>query len=409
MTQTKTAKTLADVVAPISVETFMEENYQKKPRLMPGPEERFSGLFNWRDVNDLLKFGALEGAAIRVVKGGRDLLQKTYTRMETRGGTVTRAPAPRIRPGRLQTLLREGATLVLNTVSERSLRLNELCREMERTLHTFLQMNLYAGWRTDNGFAKHWDDHDVFIVQTQGRKRWEVYPDTRPKPIKIDDTLQRVPKDPIWKGILTAGDCLYIPRGFWHIAYPMNEPSMHLTTGTTTIAGDSVLDWLRRRLTESATYRSDVPVAYGEEAVNGHLERLRAEINELLKDGADEFIADRERKARNAGDTDLPGSAASGEPPAAPARLEMASARPRRIRDIAGGRYVTLDVDGRTRPYKGGMRGMLVHLANGGRATVDELLARCPGQAQMEATGVIRDLYRDGVLRAVPDNPAPPR
>ena len=406
MTETKTAETLADVVAPISVETFMAEDYQKKPRLMPGPGERFSGLFDWGDVNDLLKFGALEGNAIRVVKGGKDIAQRTYTGMERRGGTVLRAPAPRIKPGRLQTLLREGATLVLNTVSERSLRLNELCRAMERELHTSVQMNLYAGWKTDNGFAKHWDDHDVFIIQTQGRKRWEVYDDTRPKPLRMDGALQRIPKDPIWKGTLTAGDCLYIPRGFWHVAYPMNEPSMHLTTGTTTIAGDAVMEWLKRRLMEKVAYRTDVPVAYGPEAVQAHLARLRRDIGELLGDAAgDQFLADREEGARAAGDTGLPASAATGQPPAAPAELEMASARPRRIRPAAGGHYVQLHADGRSRLYKPAVRPMLEHLAAGGRGTTAALAGRCGAEGAEDAEAAVREMWREGVLRRVPPKP----
>ena len=407
MTETKTAETLADVVAPISVETFMAEDYQKKPRLMPGPRERFSGLFNWGDVNDLLKFGALEGNAIRVVKGGKDIAQRTYTGMERRGGTVLRAPAPRIKPGRLQTLLREGATLVLNTVSERSLWLNELCRAMERELHTSVQMNLYAGWKTDNGFAKHWDDHDVFIIQTQGRKRWEVYDDTRPKPLRMDGALQRIPKDPIWKGTLTAGDCLYIPRGFWHVAYPMNEPSMHLTTGTTTIAGDAVMEWLKRRLMEKVAYRADVPVAYGPEAVQAHLARLRRDIEELLGDAAgDQFLADREEGARAAGDTGLPGSAATGEPPAAPAELEMASARPRRIRPAVAGRYVRMHADGRARLYKPAVRPMLEHLAAGGRGTPEALAGRCGAEGAEDAEAAVREMWREGVLRRVPPKPS---
>jgi len=45
---------------------------------------------------------------------------------------------------------------------------------------------MYAGWRTNNGFDLHFDDHDTMILQVFGRKRWQVFNPTRLHPFKKD-------------------------------------------------------------------------------------------------------------------------------------------------------------------------------------------------------------------------------
>ena len=39
------------------------------------------------------------------------------------------------------------------------------------------------------------------------------------------------PDAPLWEGMLEDGDLLYIPRGWWHVATPLDEPTLHLTVG----------------------------------------------------------------------------------------------------------------------------------------------------------------------------------
>jgi len=49
----------------------------------------------------------------------------------------------------------------------------------------------------------HWDDHDVFILQVSGEKRWRVYGVTRPYPLYRDvDANTECPKEIVWEGIL---------------------------------------------------------------------------------------------------------------------------------------------------------------------------------------------------------------
>ncbi len=410
------APTLASLVSPFSKEAFLAEALHRRFELMPGSEDRFDGLFGWNDVNRILKYGRLEPPLIRLVRGGGDVPAHRYTVQKRRsyGGE----PAYReIVPERLEAELRAGATLVLSHVAQVHPGLCEFARGLERELDATVNINLYAGWRTDNGFAKHWDDHDVFILQLDGRKKWEVYPDTRPKPVKGDPSVERVPTRPVWKGLLTRGDVLYMPRGYWHVAYPVDEPSIHLTVGLGSCTGRTVLSWLDGRLTASDHFRADVPVMSGADGVDAYLALLRDKINDLLGPGAGADFLDWRRQAAPRGlDTALPGSAASSDPPAAPAILEAASARAFFVRDADPPLYVSIRVNGAPRRFPRGVRPMLAFLGGGGRADADRLASLCDASVpEADRRRVVRTLFHQGVLRVVPPEarsdgePASPR
>lgn len=85
------------------------------------------------------------------------------------------------------------------------------------------------------GFAPHYDDVDVFIVHTAGRKRWRVYkplPGAALPPTPSPDFDER--RDdigaPLLDTVLEPGDLLYLPRGTVHQAEALGrEPALHVT------------------------------------------------------------------------------------------------------------------------------------------------------------------------------------
>jgi hypothetical protein len=93
------------------------------------------------------------------------------------------------------------------------------------------------------GFDSHFDDHDVFVMQLQGSKRWYVwdhapveYPikewgNTRLKPVRKE--MKKRAMQPMINTILHPGDLLYLPRGYMHQANcrKLEETSYHLSLG----------------------------------------------------------------------------------------------------------------------------------------------------------------------------------
>jgi ribosomal protein L16 Arg81 hydroxylase len=87
-----------------------------------------------------------------------------------------------------------------------------------------------------------------------------VYQSTRPSPSQNDEAPPPT-NPPAWEGILNDGDLLYIPRGWWHEAFPLGEPSLHLTVSLTPPTALDYLGWVMSRLRSHAELRASLPPA----------------------------------------------------------------------------------------------------------------------------------------------------
>ena len=170
---------------------------------------------------------------------------------------------------------------------------------LERELGEKIQVNLYAGWHSEPGFNVHWDDHDVIVLQLAGRKKWMIYGETRKHPLASDVERDTTPPDePIWEETISDGDLLYIPRGFWHVATPLDEASLHLTIGIPNRTGIDLMTWLTQRLRTSEVFRKDLPKFKCKEERSAHLDAMFEIVRERLNaDLVDEFFADHDDNA----------------------------------------------------------------------------------------------------------------
>ncbi|MGB9178112.1 MAG: cupin domain-containing protein, partial [Pyrinomonadaceae bacterium] len=135
-----------------------------------------------------------------------------------------------------------------------------------------------------------------------------------PFPLSQDAEQARKPEhEPLWEGTLEDGDLLYIPRGWWHVAFPMDEPTLHLTVGVHNRTGLDLLRWVSERLRASEIFRKDLPRFTSDAERAAHVSELRREFldqwddAELLKRFFDEQDAVAEARAC----LSLPWSAAS--------------------------------------------------------------------------------------------------
>ena len=114
-----------------------------------------------------------------------------------------------------------------------------------------------------------------------GRKRWEVWEPTRAFPFKKDlvDTSTPPTANPVWGGVLEAGGLISLPRGWWHVAYPLGEPSLHLTVTIKNYNGIDLLHWLADSMKASEAARRELPVVVAPEERDAWLAEVR---NDLL-------------------------------------------------------------------------------------------------------------------------------
>lgn len=282
---------IARLVAPLAATDFYSDQYREpKPLVFRGPDDRFAGLITWDDLNDAICNRNLRPPQLHVVMDGVEVADDLFQVGNL--GLGTRQPGPfvsRVDARKLANFLRSGATFIANAIHDYHEPIRRLSDEIEQSLGTYVNVNLYASWRSTRGFATHWDDHDVYVIQAVGEKRWHLFGETRNLPTTLDNrpNLDR-PDEPVWSGKLTAGDVLYVPRGWWHDARvdeaDDGRGSIHLTLNTRPITGTWVLRWLENRLLDHELFRKNTPLAADGASREDYFRRLVELIREQLVD-----------------------------------------------------------------------------------------------------------------------------
>jgi hypothetical protein len=320
---------LARLLEPCVPEEFLASAWGRDSRHVRGRAGKFSPLMPWPRLNDLLARHRLDSPRLRLTREGKPVPASSYLRHAPGGRGKT--PIPRLRPSDLTDQLRDGATLVLDAVEELHAPLTDLAESLELCFRERVQINLYAGWRTSRGFDLHWDDHDVFILQVAGRKRWRVYGETRPSPVANDSEPAPKPDgDALWEDTLEDGDLLYIPRGWWHVAFPLDEPTLHLTVGVHKRTGLDLLRWLSDDLRASETFRRDLPRDASPSEQAAHVGRLRDElVSRFDSETLIKFFREQDANAEPRPRLSLPHSATTRlTRPAADALVRLTAPRP---------------------------------------------------------------------------------
>jgi hypothetical protein len=196
---------------------FAAEHWARAPLYRPQADAAaYADLFSLGDVDHILSSTTPRYPAFRMVKDGRQLDRRSYTRSGRVGGQPVDDLAD---PAGVYELFHGGATIVLQSLHRFWPPLARLARDLELALTHPVQVNAYVTPPASRGLGVHYDEHDVFVLQVHGRKRWDVHdPDGRPE-------------DRLIVAELAPGDCLYIPRRFPHAAWTAATASVHLTVG----------------------------------------------------------------------------------------------------------------------------------------------------------------------------------
>lgn len=285
---------LSELLAPVSPVEFLEKYWGRSFLHIPSSQGKFSALFSWEDLNIILEHQMLTPPLIMLVKDGKQISPDEYLGSWKGGGDKI----PRLRARRIESLMVEGATLIVNFVDEMSPSLRCLAVELERALGAKVNINLYAACGEWKGFRLHWDPQDTMILQVSGKKRWRVYRPTREWPMTADVAPVAEPKDPpIWESVMDEGGLLYLPRGWWHVAYPLDEPCLHLTVTMVSHTGADLLHWLVEQLKMHAAVRANLPRIHTDPEKRQFLEEIRQIIEKAWRfDILDEFLSTAERQ-----------------------------------------------------------------------------------------------------------------
>ncbi|MEX0704221.1 MAG: cupin domain-containing protein [Planctomycetales bacterium] len=269
---------LARLLGDIPPRKFLDDYFFRLPFALPGGAGEFVEFGGWPTVDAIL--ASPDADALVVREGQRWPEDRTPTVAEARR------------------LFAEGHTLLVRHAERHDARLAALAADFARDFRAAVDVHVYCTPAGRHGFGWHYDAEDVFILQTAGRKEYSFRKNTvNPWPV-----VEALPADmryerelmPLLQCLLAAGDWLYIPHGYWHMARAA-EDSISLAVGVLAPSGLDALDFLRERLVPSMLWRQRLPVA-GEAAATSE-EALLAEFRARFVQLADDLTAHVESEA----------------------------------------------------------------------------------------------------------------
>lgn len=255
----------ADLIAPIAVEAFLEETYDRKPLHITADGEagrRRRELFSWTRLNDVLGIaGHWQQENVKVIMNGGAVPDDYYLgNVGTRRGLERRAD-----PAKLESLLAMGASLVADAVEDASPALKQLVSMLSAQFLGTSGANAYCSFRGVQAFRSHVDLHDVFAIHCEGEKTWLIYRDRAPDPVDqhrgpdAQAEIERVKGPVLMEVRMRPGDLLYIPRGYYHDALASSDASLHLSLSVARHHGRSLFRILEDLAMRDAAFRAYLP------------------------------------------------------------------------------------------------------------------------------------------------------
>jgi ribosomal protein L16 Arg81 hydroxylase len=284
------------LISPTNLADFFAQYWEIKPLIINRKfQEYYESLISSRDLDFLIS------AACASQNGSLDIISSSSAgaKVESRdAGSVDAA----------HRAYRAGATLRVKHAQRYWKPLHLLCSQLEQLFSFPIKTNLYCTPGAQQGLTRHWDTHDVLVLQISGRKRWRLFNPVVSLPLAnlpplsferstdnlkyyrggsgpdVEEFSEETESAAAAEFVLEPGDLLYMPRGFVHEACAQSEGSAHLTIGIHVL---TCLDLLAVALGQVANLnerlRKALPVGFANESATPNSQPHKEWFDTLLQ------------------------------------------------------------------------------------------------------------------------------
>lgn len=297
----------ADLIAPTGLEAFLAANWEREPlHIRRENKDYYAQLLTRHDVERAITSGGLRFPSIQLAKGGGFFPPEAFTK-SVRAGDEVFTGVPQI--DRISIAYENGATLALPGFHRAWNPLGELVAAVEKDFDHPVHANVYIAPGNAQGFTPHYDAHEVFVLQIAGRKHWQIARPLTPLPHRTQFVQPPAGArfEPYLELDTTAGDLLYLPRGFVHATSTAGESSIHVTLGITVFTWVELLvEWAQASRNDPA-FREALPPGFASRAdlrpaLADELGRMLASLQQKIgKDAVVDEFARRIQSTRRPG------------------------------------------------------------------------------------------------------------
>ncbi len=269
-----------NILNPVKAEVFFDTDYGHKARYIPGPEDKFSGLFDWDDLNRFLKFEKVwDSHNLKMVLDGEPISPQHY------------CPQGNVDHTKVGQFLDQGATLALIGFESLNDGSSSLSKSIQAATGAACGGNLYFSRKDHAGFRPHFDLMDVIVIHIAGEKVWNVYETQFDNPMykpgfhhmSFSREYHEQNKGAVEAEVtMTPGDVLYLPRGKYHAALATSDASLHITFGIEPARGQDYLQALLETMPSDPLFRTNIPHFDDIEAHKIYLTRLADSMRDKM-------------------------------------------------------------------------------------------------------------------------------
>lgn len=291
----------------VDPKSFAEEYWSRRELHSPAatlPRD-FTDLLDLDVVDELLSKRGLRTPFLRVAQGGSIRPAASYTR----GGGAGADIADQVADDRVLDLFADGNTLVLQGLHRLWPPVVEFAAALRHEISHPVQVNAYLTPRASQGFAHHYDVHDVFVLQVAGRKHWQVHAPVFDGPLRTQpwtdhrEAVARASRGAaLIDTVLEAGDALYLPRGYIHGAQALDGVSAHLTVGVHSVTRYAIVEALLAEAANESALRTSLPLGIDLNDAEGGIGLEVAQTMAALRSWFDEDRDDAKETTTKAGD-----------------------------------------------------------------------------------------------------------
>jgi ribosomal protein L16 Arg81 hydroxylase len=258
--------TFADVLSPITPEEFFADYHGKTPLHIPGTPDKFASVLDRNTLSEIVsQTGLWTGRTVRVIVDNHTLEQSEYCYPgEDRESRPCLIPDPQ----RVSEWVAYGASVIFNHVSSLTPGLRATVGAVEQgTGGVADNCDVYISSDRARGVATHFDTYDVYALQLEGIKTWNIYQRHYENPVVHEAFKTSHGFDLRHRGQLThritlePGDVLYLPRGWYHDAKTVGPFSLHVTVGIDEPLGIDLMKILIERAVYDPAFRRALPHA----------------------------------------------------------------------------------------------------------------------------------------------------